>query len=164
MSLVIYPNFTPRLKENPFVELYRKDYIRRSIENLLKLAEEKRDGIKCNLQRGYEVAGEYTANVIEIKCVDYTTFPISEVTIPIIWEQELDEVCDTRVIQRVKKFLRTKSLEDFADVVFTWISTENCKSKRLWEIMTSLGLDKLFTFDQVQKLFIPDLLSYPFRP
>jgi len=164
LSVVIYPKFAPKLKENPFKELYKKDYIRRAIENLLKLAEEKRDRIKCNLQRGYEVAGEYIASVIEIKCVDYTTFPISEVTIPIIWEQELDEVCDTRVIQRAKKFLRTKSLEDFASEVFTWISTEDCKSKRLWEIMVSLGLDKLFTFDQVRRLFIPDLLSYPFRP
>ena len=163
MSLVIYPNFAPKLKENPFKELYRKDYIRNSIKNLLELAEEKKD-IKCNLQRGYEAAGVYTASVIEIKCIDFTTFPISEVTVPIIWEQELDEVCDTRVIQRAKKFLRTKSLEDFASEVFTWISTEDCKSKRLWEIMVSLGLDKLFTIDQVQRLFIPDLLSYPFRP
>ena len=162
MGWIITQGFVPEL-ENPYKELYRKDYIRNAIKNLINLVEEKGE-VKCRLEKRVNSAGEYDAEIIAVKCVDYTTFPISEVTIPIIWEQELDEVCDTRVIQRVKKFLRTKSLEDFADVVFTWISTENCKSKRLWEIMTSLGLDKLFTFDQVQKLFIPDLLSYPFRP
>jgi hypothetical protein len=153
------------MSQNPFEKLYEKDYIRRAVENLLKLAEEKKD-VKCGLERKTSVTGEYSAELVVIRCVDYSAFPISEVTIPLIQVQELEAMCGsntlTNTLAFVKRFLKTESLEDLAGAVLSWVSNEDCKAKALWEIVKQLNLQQIVDFGQVQKLFIPDLLSYPF--
>ncbi|MCC6057172.1 MAG: hypothetical protein LM583_10895 [Desulfurococcaceae archaeon] len=149
------------MSQNPFEKLYEKDYIRRAVENLLKLAEEKKD-VKCGLERKTSATGEYSAELVVIRCVDYSAFPISEVTIPLVWVQELEAMCSSNTLTFVKKFLKTESLEDLAGAILSWISSENCKAKELWEIVKQLNLQQIVDFGQVQKLFIPDILSYPF--
>ena len=129
------------LKENPFKGLYRKDYIRNSIKNLINLVEEK--GIKCRLEKRIDSAGEYNAEIIAVKCVDHTTFPTSEVTVPIIWEQELEEMCDCKTIKHAKEYLYLENSGALIDMVFEWIRCLDCCKTKLWQIIKMLNLDKI---------------------
>jgi hypothetical protein len=156
MSFVIYPGFAPQIKENPYKELYKKDYISRSIENLIKLVEEKKEGIKCRLVRKTSATGEYTAELIVVECTDYTTFPISEVSIPIIWEQELSEMCGCNTVSIAKEYLGSRE-SSLVDLIFEWIRCEKCKTETLWRIIESFGLNKVITFNQVMELFEIDI-------
>jgi len=147
MGWIITQGFVPEL-ENPYKELYRKDYIRNAIKNLI---EEK--GVKCRLEKRVNSAGEYDAEIIAVKCVDYTTF--SNVSIPIVTTQELREMCDCETIRYLKEYLNYKD-PALVDTVFEWIRCQKCKAEKLWEILSSLGLNKIINFDQVADLFIPD--------
>jgi hypothetical protein len=133
-------------------EFYKKEYIKRSVESLVKLIEEKGVSIKCSINR--KIISD--VEVVVIRCIDYTTFPTSEVSIPIVATQELEHQCKCKTIEYVKEYLSNNEVA-LVDAVFKWIRCQNCKAEKLWEILSSLGLNNIISFDQVVNLFIPDL-------
>jgi hypothetical protein len=156
MGFIICTGFAPEVKENPYKELYKRDYIKRSIANLIKLVEEKKDGIKCGLRLVETASGEYDAELIEIVCVDHTVFPTSEVAIPIVWTEELRESCKCNTVKYAKEYLESRE-SSLADLVFEWIRCEDCKAKTLWRIIETIGLNKIVKYEQVTELFRIDL-------
>jgi hypothetical protein len=152
MGMIICTNFAPELKENPYKQLYNREYIRRAIENLIKLVEEKKEGIKCSLVKRISSISNYDAELIEVRCVDHTVFPTSEVAIPIVWTQELRDACDCRTVTYVKEYMETRD-SALVDAVFEWIRCEDCKARTLWRIIESLELSKIIRYEQVEKLF-----------
>ena len=145
--------FAPEVKDLEIRELYKKEHIRRSIENLVKL-----ENIKCGVER--KIVSRYNLDfeVIAVRCIDYSSFPISTVTIPIVTMQELSEMCGCfKTIKYAKEYLENR---DYAliDMVFEWIRCQKCKAEKLWEILLTIGLNKIINFDQVADLFIPDPL------
>jgi hypothetical protein len=123
---------------------------------LVKLVEEKGEGIKCQLTKRISSIGEYDAELIVVECIDYTTFPISKIAVPVVWVQELSEICRCSTIEYAKEYIESRE-SALVDLVFEWIRSQNCKAKKLWEILSSLGLDNIINFNQVANLFVPDL-------
>jgi hypothetical protein len=153
MGFIITPGFVEAKIEK---ELYKKEYIRKSIENLVNLVEEKKEGIKCDVQRKILSRGEFDVEVIAVRCIDYSSFPISTITIPIVATQEIEEGCGCRTIEYMVEYLNNRD-SALVDTVFEWLQCQDCKTKKLWEIMVTLGLNKIIDYNQIVKLFIPDL-------